>query len=317
MLLSVNAASMSATPLGGNTSVAGFFPLDGSGRTVYNFNQGWRYHRGDANGAEAMGFDDSKWQVVCAPHTLRLEPSEASGGRNYQGIAWYRKHFTMPADMLGKDVTLYFEAIMGKQEIYVNGRKAVDHLGGYLPIIVNLSRLGVKAGEKCLIAVKADNSDDKSYPPGKKQSALDFCYHGGMYRDVWLIGKSPVAITDANEENKVAGGGVFLHYDNISEKKADIHINVEVGNKTTRNATPTVIATIKDKTGKPVATIKQKNAVAAGATSTFYLHSTLKAPHLWSPEEPYLYNVEIRVVEGGKTTDGGIVRMGIRRAEFC
>ena len=80
-----------------------------------------------------MGFDDSKWQVVCAPHTLRLEPSEASGGRNYQGIAWYRKHFTMPADMQGKDVTLYFEAIMGKQKIYVNGRKAVDHLGGYLP----------------------------------------------------------------------------------------------------------------------------------------------------------------------------------------
>lgn len=317
MLLSLNAASMSATPLGGKTSVAGFFPLDGSGRTVYNFNQGWRYHRGDANGAEAMGFDDSKWQVVCAPHTLRLEPSEASGGRNYQGIAWYRKHFTMPADMQGKDVTLYFEAIMGKQEIYVNGRKAVDHFGGYLPIIVNLSRLGVKAGEKCLIAVKADNSDDKSYPPGKKQSALDFCYHGGMYRDVWLIGKSPVAITDANEENKVGGGGVFLHYDNISEKKADIHINVEVGNKTTRNATPTVIATIKDNTGKPVATIKQKNAVAAGATSTFYLHSTLKAPHLWSPEKPYLYNVEIRVVEGGKTIDGGIVRMGIRRAEFC
>ena len=144
MLLSLNAASMSATPLGGKTSVAGFFPLDGSGRTVYNFNQGWRYHRGDANGAEAMGFDDSKWQVVCAPHTLRLEPSEASGGRNYQGIAWYRKHFTMPADMQGKDVTLYFEAIMGKQEIYVNGRKAVDHLGGYLPITVNLSRLGVK-----------------------------------------------------------------------------------------------------------------------------------------------------------------------------
>ena len=317
MLLSLNAASMSATPLGGNTSVAGFFPLDGSGRTVYNFNQGWRYHRGDANGAEAMGFDDSKWQVVCAPHTLRLEPSEASGGRNYQGIAWYRKHFTMPADMQGKDVTLYFEAIMGKQEIYVNGMKAVDHLGGYLPITVNLSRLGVKAGEKCLIAVKADNSDDKSYPPGKKQSALDFCYHGGMYRDVWLIGKSPVAITDANEENKVAGGGVFLHYDNISEKKADIYINVEVGNKTTLNATPTVIATIKDKTGKTVATIKQKNAVAAGATSTFYLHSTLKAPHLWSPEEPYLYNVEIRVAEGGKITDGGIVRMGIRRAEFC
>ena len=112
----------------------------------------------------------------------------------------------------------------------------------------------VKAGDECIIAVKADNSDDKNYPPGKKQAALDFCYHGGMYRDVWLIGKSPIAITDANEQNSVAGGGAFLHFDNISEKKADVFVNVEVGNKSTATASPTVIVRIKDKGGKVVAT---------------------------------------------------------------
>ena len=255
--------------------------------------------------------------MVCAPHTARLEPSEASGGRNYQGIIWYRKHFTMPAAMQGKDVTLYFEAIMGKQDIYVNGRKALSHLGGYLPIIINLSDLGVKAGDECVVAVKADNSDDKSYPPGKKQAALDFCYHGGMYRDVWLIGKSPVAMTDANERDKVAGGGVFLHYDNISEKKADVYVDVEVANKLRSAAPATVVARIKDKTGKVVATMKQKNRIAAGSTALYTLHASLKAPHLWSPESPYLYNVEISVERGGKTVDGGIVRMGIRNAEFC
>lgn len=299
------------------TSIAGLFPLQGSNRTVYNFNQGWRYHLGDAAGAEATAFDDSRWEVVCAPHTARLEPSEASGGRNYQGIIWYRKHFTMPAAMQGKDVTLYFEAIMGKQDIYVNGRKALSHLGGYLPIIINLSDLGVKAGDECVVAVKADNSDDKSYPPGKKQAALDFCYHGGMYRDVWLIGKSPVAMTDANERDKVAGGGVFLHYDNISEKKADVYVDVEVANKLRSAAPATVVARIKDKTGKVVATMKQKNLIAAGSTALYTLHASLKAPHLWSPESPYLYNVEISVERGGKTVDGGIVRMGIRNAEFC
>ena len=299
------------------TSIAGLFPLQGSNRMVYNFNQGWRYHLGDAAGAEAADFNDARWEVVCAPHTARLEPSEASGGRNYQGIIWYRKHFTMPTAMQGKDVTLYFEAIMGKQDIYVNGRKALSHLGGYLPIIINLSDLGVKAGDECVVAVKADNSDDKNYPPGKKQAALDFCYHGGMYRDVWLIGKSHVAITDANERGKVAGGGVFLHYDNISEKKADVYVDVEVANKLRSVAPATVVARIKDKTGKVVATMKQKNLIAAGSTTLYTLHASLKAPHLWSPESPYLYNVEISVERGGKTVDGGIVRMGIRNAEFC
>ena len=322
--LSVNTAAASS-PLGGTEkgsekglySVAGFFPLQNSGRIVYNFNQGWRFHLGDANGAEANNFNDSQWEVVCAPHTSRLEPSEASGGRNYQGITWYRKHFSVPSDMAGKDVTVYFEAIMGKQDIFVNGKKVMSHLGGYLPIIVNLTKLGVKAGDKCLIAVKADNSDDKSFPPGKKQAALDFCYHGGMYRDVWLIGKSPIAITDANEENKVAGGGVFLHYDNISEKNADVYVNVEVGNKSNSTASPTVVVKIKDKTGKVVATLKQKNNVSAKNSTLYTLHSTLKNPHLWSPETPYLYNIEISVNNSGKVVDGGMVRMGIRNAEFC
>ena len=199
-------------------SVAGFYPLANSGRIVYNFNEGWRFLLGDAKGAEGTAIDDSKWEVVCAPHIDRLEPSEASGGRNYQGICWYRKHFTVPEDMAGKQVLVHFEAIMGKQWVYVNGRLVKEHLGGYLPITIDLTAEGVKAGDKCLIAVKADNSDDQNYPPGKPQNQLDFAYHGGMYRDVWLIGKSAIAITDAIERNQVAGGGVFIHYDNISEK---------------------------------------------------------------------------------------------------
>ena len=59
----------------------------------------------------------------------------------------------------------------------------------------------------------------RNFPPGKRQYTLDFAYHGGIYRDVWMIGKSSVAITDALEADKVAGGGVFVHFDNISGKK--------------------------------------------------------------------------------------------------
>ena len=145
--------ALSAAHSAGSVSVAGLFPLDNSGRIVYNFNEGWRFWLGDAAGAETVSFDDSKWEVVCAPHIDRLEPSEASGCRNYQGVCWYRKHFVMPADMQGKLTELHFEAIMGKQWIYVNGRLVKEHLGGYLPITINLSAEGVKPGDKCLIAV--------------------------------------------------------------------------------------------------------------------------------------------------------------------
>jgi len=205
----------------GDVSIAGFFPLEGSGRQVWNFNAGWRFHLGDMSGAEATAFDDKSWEVVTTPHTVQLMPAEASGCRNYQGIVWYRKHFRLPKECEGRDVTLHFEAIMGKQTLYVNGQKVKDHEGGYLPITLNLTALGYTVGDDLVVAIKADNSDDKTYPPGKKQMTLDFAYHGGIYRDVWLIAKNKVAITDAVEENKVAGGGIFVHYDNISEKSAE------------------------------------------------------------------------------------------------
>ena len=313
-----------------HVSVAGLFPLENSGRVVYNFNQGWRFLLGDAKGAEAVGFNDSQWEVVCAPHTSRLEPSEASGCRNYQGIIWYRKQFTVPADMKNKDITVHFEAIMGKQLIYVNGRLVKRHLGGYQPITINLTQEGVKAGDKCLIAVQADNSDDKNYPPGKKQSALDFAYHGGMYRDVWLIGKSAVAITDAVERNQVAGGGIFVHYGNISEKNAEVFVNVEVGSRFGRKMSPTVVVRICDASGKVVKTAKGKVSLPALVSSkthptleeldipaaTAVLKTTIPNPNLWSPESPYLYQAEVRVMDGKTCLDGGKVRLGIRKAEF-
>ena len=181
-------------PLNAQTSVAGLFPLENSGRLVWNFNAGWRFHLGDIVGAETKDFDDHAWEVVSAPHTIQLMPAEGSGCRNYQGVAWYRKHFQLPKECLGRDVFLHFEAIMGKQTIYINGQKVKEHEGGYLPITISLPSFNV--GNDLVVAVCADNSDDKTYPPGKKQMTLDFAYHGGIYRDVWLIAKNKVAITD-------------------------------------------------------------------------------------------------------------------------
>lgn len=344
-IMSAMMVTAQVTSLADKVSVAGLYPLENSGRVVYNFNDGWRFHLGDVTQGEAVDMDDTAWEIVCVPHSVELEPAEASGGRNYQGVCWYRKHFTVPEDMANKDIILYFEAIMGKQEVYVNGHKVKENLGGYLPIIINLSKEGVKSGDECLIALKADNSDDKNYPPGKKQSQLDFAYHGGMYRDVWLIGRSPVHITDANERGQVAGGGVFVHYGEISEKKAEVFVEVEIegdeGIKVVgkiknleslksplpsppRGKSPLpspprgegVVSNLKVIKTSPSGDKRGANIENKRGTTVYTLYTTINNPHLWSPEDPYLYQLEIEVKQGKKTVDGGIVRMGIRKAEF-
>ena len=299
-------------PLTAQTSVAGLFPLENSGRLVWNFNAGWRFHLGDAAGAEQKDFDDQSWEVVSTPHSVQLMPAEASGCRNYQGIAWYRKHFTMPKECQGRDVTLYFEAIMGKQTLYVNGQKVKDHEGGYLPIIISLS--GCSVGDDIVIAIKADNSDDKTYPPGKKQMTLDFAYHGGIYRDVWLIAKNKVAITDVNEENKVAGGGLFVHYANISEKSAEVFVNTEVRNNDSKAHTVTIEQALVPYAAKVSQHTKLK--LLPGEAKTITQRFLVKKPHLWSPETPYLYSIATRIKEGKQSLDGGITKIGIRSFEF-
>ena len=244
-------------------------------------------------------------------------PAEASGCRNYQGIVWYRKHFVLPKECAGRDITLHFEAIMGKQTIYLNGKKVKEHEGGYLPITISLSAFGLSAGDECVVAIMADNSDDKTYPPGKKQMTLDFAYHGGIYRDVWLIAKNKVAITDALEENKVAGGGIFVHYANISEKSAEVFVNTEVRNSNTRPHTITIESSLVPSVAVSQQQTKQtKLKLQAGEARTITQRFLVKNPKLWSPETPYLYDIATRIKEGKQTLDGGITRIGIRSFEF-
>lgn len=299
------------------TSVAGFFDLSNSGRKVYNFNVGWRFQKGNPNGAEKIDFDDSRWDIVSTPHTVQLMPAEASGGRNYQGKVWYRKHFIVDETLKDKLINIYFEAAMGKTTIYLNGNKVEEHLGGYLPFGIELTQYGIKVGEKCLIAVLVDNSDDKNYPPGKKQSTLDFAYHGGIYRDVWLIATSKIHISDPNKENKPAGGGVFVHYDEVSKKKASISIDTDILNQSANSENIKVETRLCDSKGNLLKTVVSKINLKKSGSEQVKQKITLDNPTLWYPDQPYLYRIESRVIaSNGTVLDGGITRIGIRKTEF-
>lgn len=301
-------------------STAGFFALPNTPRKVENMNPAWRLMK-DKKGnlkkdAWKVDFKDHAWEVVALPNGLEYLPEEASGGINYRGEAWYRKHFVLDSSHQNKRLILYFEAIMGKSKIWVNGQVVAENFGGYLPIIIDISK-EIKIGQDNVIAVWADNSDDPLFPPGKPQSALDFAYFGGIYRDCWLITTEKLYITDANQTNIVAGGGLLLYYPEVSEKNAKIGIRLNIQNDKKENSKGFISYELYDQQGTHIATNKEKFSLNKMSNATFSSFIKINNPKLWSPDFPHLYSLNIRISDQkGNVIDGYTKKIGIRSIEF-
>ncbi|GAA3617432.1 glycoside hydrolase family 2 TIM barrel-domain containing protein [Flavivirga amylovorans] len=296
-------------------SKAGFWEVENAGRKTYNFNVGWRFKKADIKGAHEKNFDDAKWTIVNTPHGLEYNASEASGSVNYQGPAWYRKHFTVNENLKGKLLKIHFESVMGKSKIWLNGHQIGEHYGGYLPFVVTLNKYLVEGDN--VLAVWADNSDDKTYPPGKEQTRLDFAYFGGIYRDVWLVATNQVYITNPNEVNKVAGGGVFTHVDEVSPEKATLSVKVDIQNDSETTAKLKAIFNIVNPEGVSVAKSEQNVTVKKGKSSIVKNIFTIENPSLWTPWSPDLYKVGVLLVNtSNQNIDGVAIKTGLRKIEF-
>lgn len=297
-------------------STAGFYELENSGRVVYNMNPAWRFLKADAPDAWKADFVDTDWEIVALPHGLEYLPTEASGCVNYQGIAWYRKHFTVDRSLCGKRLFLHFEAIMGKSKVWVNGQLLGEHFGGYLPVVIDVTGV-LKPGEENIIAICTDNSNDPTYPPGKPQETLDFTYFGGIYRDCFLIAHNQVYITDPNFEGEIAGGGLFVAYDQVSEKGADLLLKLHIRNNDTKVFRGKISYLLQDTTGRKVAALSQGVIISQGQAKTETGKMRVKNPQLWGPDHPALYWLTVTVKDAsGKVVDGYKRRIGIRSIEF-
>ena len=109
--------------------------------TLFDF--GWKFYEGDVKGAQAVDFDDSKWQNVNLPHDWdihhspeRTAPTANDGGYYPAGFGWYRKTFAVPE---GDIVKLHFEGVYQRCEVYVNGQLAGRHAYGYTPFTVEIT----------------------------------------------------------------------------------------------------------------------------------------------------------------------------------
>src|SRR3982750_339484 len=81
-------------------------------RTKYNFNSNWKVFVGDAKGAEAAEFNDASWKDITLPYAWNEDDAFKKDIADLStGIAWYRKHFKIPASAKGQKVFLDFEGI--------------------------------------------------------------------------------------------------------------------------------------------------------------------------------------------------------------
>ena len=295
-------------------STAGFFAVSNSPRHVLNFNPGWRFLKADAPGAEQPGFDDSAWEAANLPHGLEILGEDASGCRNYQGPAWYRKRFQVPALAQGQKLFVYFESVMGKCAVWVNGQKVTEHFGGYLPFAAEISALVPAGSAGNIIAVRADNSDDPTYPPGKRQSDLDFTYLGGIYRDVFLIQTAPVRVTLPELSPTTAGGGVFVGVKDVTGSNALLEVRTEIASDAAASVTlRTVLETAE---GRELLRAEQPVALPPGASQQITQSLDANGVRLWHPDDPYLHFIRTEVLANGRVIDSLRTRFGIRLFEM-
>jgi len=119
--------------------------------------------------------------IVSLPHTPKLEPLVMKS--QFLGEVIYRKRFDYPLQS-GRRLCIEFEGAMHSARVILNGNEVGTHVGGYLPFQIDLTEALKDSAN--VLEVFLDNREDPTVPPGKPLKDLDFYYHAGIYRNVWL-----------------------------------------------------------------------------------------------------------------------------------
>ena len=261
---------------------------------------------------------NGKWEAIGLPHTPFVE--ELVIVHQWQGVCYYRKQLEISKKDENQQLWIEFEGAMHLADVWINGKHAMQHAGGYTPFVVDATGM-LKAGVKNEILVRLDNRNNPLIPPGKPLETLDFCYYGGIYRDVNLIVKPSVHITHPIMANEKAGGGIFVTYPEVSEQQAAVKIQLQVANKEAKEKTVGLRHTLYEWSkssgrGKKVAESRSEIKLSARSTATTEQQIELKNPRLWYPDAPALYILSTELLDGKKVLEREDTRIGIRRLEM-
>jgi beta-galactosidase len=275
-------------------------------------NSNWEFHKGDIPVLPEKDNGQVKWEKISLPHSWNTTDVNQDTGY-YRGIGWYRKIIYVPASLQNKSLYLYFEGANQVADVYVNGKLAGTHIGGYTAFSCNIGQLlqfnkdGLTANQ---VMVKLDNRPDENIPP----LDADFTFFGGIYRDVYLISANAVHFN----LDDAAAGGLRIKTPQVSNNGANVEIDGSITNTTTDKNEVKVVSSIFTADGRLVKEVKSSFKLSAGSTTGFSQQlAGILNPHLWSPDDPYLYHVVSKIYDKKETLlDQQTNPLGLRWFKF-
>ena len=264
----------------------------------------WKFLKAEQSGAQAASFDDASWAAISLPHTWNSSDGQNGGNNYYRGVGWYRRHYTLPAEAVGKRVYLQFDGANVLSDVYVNGTLLGQHRGGFARFRFDATA-ALKVGADNVIAVKVSNAGAADVAPLE----ADFTFFGGLYRDAHVLITDPVHIDVLD----YASSGVYLDTTEVTSASAKLRARVRVQNDGAAAQAVTVTTVLVRVDGRVEATLSATGSVAAGKAQEFASSNTIVSPHLWQgTEDPYLYTAYVQVQAGSTLTDWVRAPLGFR-----
>ena len=240
-----------------------------------NLNGLWDYAILPMGQQEPQTFDGK----ILVPFAVESSLSGVQKELGKEKELWYRRTFTIPSDWKSKNVILHFGAVDWKAEVYLNNIKIGSHTGGYTPFCFDVTPFLTSGNQKLVVKVW-DPTSDSSIPRGKQVTNPNGIWYtpvSGIWQTVWLepvnnkhiVGITPIANIDNN------------------------NLKVKVCTKNTESSD---IVEVK---------LKDNNKVIASAKGVVGQTLDIAIPNakLWSPESPFLYDLDVTLIERGKSVD--------------
>lgn len=256
-------------------------------------------------------FDDSRWETIQLPHdwavSLPFTFKEnfdlmAHGYKPVGGlfpetsIGWYRKTFTVPAADSSLRFLVQFDGVFRDAQFWINGFYLGRNESGYIGTTFDLSDY-LQFGKPNVLTVRVDASQYEGW----------FYEGAGIYRHVWLHRLHPLHISP---------DGIFVQTDGI-HNQTSLRLQTNLMNDQFRDAKIQLKHYVCDRTGQVLAkarttalSIEQRSQASVEASLT------LKNPHLWNLEDPYLYRLITVLESDGIPVDSVVTRFGVRQIEI-
>ncbi len=247
-----------------------------------NINQGWQYLQNNTQDVNIAN-TSKNWSGVNLPHTWnQWDAFDQTPGYRRDG-GWYRKTIHIDNYRSSKYL-LHFEGANITTHVYVNGKLAGSHIGGYVGFQIDISDFILK-GKKNTFAIRVDNQNNRDIIPSQK---ADFFIYGGITRDLWL------KIIPAEHLDNIKVSTPVVNK-NIAQTK----VTLDLKNLYPQEKAYQLKYSLVEKVSKKIIVESEQVISGSQAVSVSVLPDVI-APLLWSPDAPNLYILNIKLYKKGK-----------------